>query len=298
MGLRMWRYYLKNALINILGHRLVHTISIGTISLSLLLFGLFMLFFTNIDRWLREWGQSSISMSVYLVDGLDLKRREAVREMLEDISGVRVRGFISKEEAMAQLKEALGGQSGLLDGLSENPLPASFELLIQDVGPQEISAEKLKKRLENEAGIQEVQYNQQWQERAEGFLYFLRIGGMVIGGLLCLATLFIITNTIKLTIYSRRNEIEILKIVGATDWFVKTPFLIEGAIQGILGSLLALGLIFLVHSLLSLKKIYLFGLPVMNIVFLPWSYVCFIVIMGLVLGFVGGFIAVGRFFNL
>jgi cell division transport system permease protein len=199
---------------------------------------------------------------------------------------------------MAQLKEALGGQSGLLDGLSKNPLPASFELLIQDVGRQEISPEKLKMRLENEAGIQEVQYNQQWQKRAEGFLYFLRIGGMLIGGLLCLATLFIITNTIKLTIYSRRNEIEILKIVGATDWFVKTPFLIEGAIQGILGSLLALVLIFLVHSLLSLKKIYLFGLPVMNIVFLPWNYVCIIVIMGLVLGFVGGFIAVGRFFNL
>jgi cell division transport system permease protein len=121
---------------------------------------------------------------------------------------------------------------------------------------------------------------------------------VVIGGFLCLATLFIITNTIKLTIYSRRNEIEILKIVGATDWFVKTPFLMEGAIQGIIGGVLSVGCIFLLHSLFSLKKIYLFGLPVMNIVFLPWSSVCLIIFMGLMLGFVGGFIAIGRFFNL
>jgi cell division transport system permease protein len=264
----------------------------------LLLFGLFMLFFTNVDRWLSEWGQSSISMSVYLEDGFDPERREAIKEMLAEIQGVQIRGFISKEKALMQLREALGGQSGLLDGLSGNPLPASFELLIRDLGGQENVAEKLKQRLENEVGIQEVQYNQQWQERAEGFLYFLRIGGVVIGGFLCLATLFIITNTIKLTIYSRRNEIEILKIVGATDWFVKTPFLMEGAIQGIIGGVLSVGCIFLLHSLFSLKKIYLFGLPVMNIVFLPWSSVCLIIFMGLMLGFVGGFIAIGRFFNL
>jgi cell division transport system permease protein len=98
------------------------------------------------------------------------------------------------------------------------------------------------------------------------------------------AVLFLITNTIKLAIYSRRNEIEIYKLVGATDWYVKAPFLIEGAIQGVLGALIALGILSVIHLLVSFKAIQVFGLPFMDFMFLTQSHALGILSLGLVPG--------------
>ncbi len=139
--------------------------------------------------------------------------------------------------------------------------------------------------------------NNGWNDLKASFI-FSNWGGSSWGGLFSVAVLFIITNTIKLTIYSRRDEIEIFKLVGATDWFVKMPFLIEGAIQGVLSGFIALLILFLAYSLFSLKTVHIFGLPVMDIVFLPYGYMLLIFIFSLLLGLTGSFIAVGRFFRL
>jgi cell division transport system permease protein len=152
--------------------------------------------------------------------------------------------------------------------------------------------------LEKIEGVEEVAYTEQWLERFEGLIYILKVAGLSMGGLLCLAVLFIITNTIKLTIYSRRDEIEIIKLVGATDWFIKIPFLIEGAIQGIFSGLISITVLFLVYTLFSLKKMHLLGLGVLKIIFLPTEYLVFILSLGLILGLMGSLIAVGRFFDL
>jgi cell division transport system permease protein len=118
------------------------------------------------------------------------------------------------------------------------------------------------------------------------------------GGLLCLAALIIITNTIKLTIYSRRDEIEIIKFVGTTDWFIKIPFLIEGAIQGISSGLISITMLFLVYTLFPLKKIQLLGLGVLEIILLPAEYLVFILALGLILELMGSLTAAGRLFDL
>jgi len=297
MGIRNWIYFFKNAIISTLAHRLVHAISVGTIAVSLLLFGLFILLYVNLGNWVMTWGQSR-SMSVYIEDGVDKKGIKRIESILKNIPGAEIKGFISKEKAMMDLVEALGEQSGLLEGMTKNPLPASFEIIFEKAEKNLIVQKKMKEDLEKIEGIHEVQYSEQWQERFKGLLSMLKIGGFTIGGLLCLAVLFIITNTIKLTIYARRNEIEIYKIVGATDWFIKIPFLIEGAIQGIAGGFIALLILFLLYSFFTLKKIYIFGLPVLHMVFLPGEYTVFLLSLSMVLGLVGGFIAVGRFFNL
>ena len=156
----------------------------------------------------------------------------------------------------------------------------------------------MKEYLEKIEGVDEVHYSEQWFEQFEGLVYMIKVGGFIIGGLLCLAVLFIAANTIKLTIYTRRDEIEIFKIVGATDWFIKIPFLIEGAIQGIFSGLISISILFFLYSIFSFKKVHLFGLPVLNIVFLPNEYTVFILLLSLALGLMGGFIALGRFFNL
>lgn len=297
MGFRNWAYYFRHAATNILSNRLVHAISIGTISISLVLFGFFLLFFVNLNTWLMEWGQS-LSMSVYIEDGLDDAGTKRIESVLKNLPGAEIKGFTSKEQAMRVLAKGLGAQSGLLDGITENPLPASFEIVFRDVSINEVDPKKTKEYLEKIEGVDEVQYSERWLERFEGLMYVLKVVGLGIAGFLCLAVLFITTNTIKLTIYSRRDEIEIFKLVGATDWFVKIPFLIEGAVQGIFGGLIALFILFLVYSVISLKRIHLIGLPVLDIVFLPNEYVVFILSLSLVLGLMGSLVAVGRFFDL
>jgi cell division transport system permease protein len=123
------------------------------------------------------------------------------------------------------------------------------------------------------------------------------MAGLSIAGLLSVAVLFNITNTIKLAIYSRRNEIEIYKLVGATDWYVKAPLLIEGALQGALGALIALVILSAVHFALSFKAIQIFGLPFLDFVFLSYTHAFGVFLLGLVLGLLGSFIAIGRFFR-
>jgi cell division transport system permease protein len=296
MALRHWALYFRYAVGNISSNRLIHAISTGTITISLLLFGAFVLFFVNINDWVLEWGQT-LTMSVYLKDDIDQQEKQGIETTLGRITGAEISSFVSKEKALLDLKETLGPQGRFLEGLNENPLPASFEVVFKNISWGSLNPKKIKEDLEKLNGVDEVQYSEQWLERFEGFVYLLRLVGLIIGGLLCIAVLFIITNTIRLTIYSRRDEIEIYKLVGATDWFVKAPFLIEGAIQGIVGALAALGILFLMYSLLSLKTIHIFGLPLMRVVFLPEGHTVFILSLGLVLGLMGSFIAIGRFFR-
>lgn len=271
-------------------------ISIGTITISMLLLGAFLLLSFNINNWVKDWGES-LSMSVYLDDGISARDRGKIETAISNLDGAKIKGFISKDQALINLKKSLGDQAGLLDGLQNNPLPASIEIEFQDIEKKKIDPAKIKTELEKLKGVNEVQYSEQWIERFKGIMNVIRIVGLIIGGFLCTAVLFITTNTIKLTIYSRREEIEIYKLVGATDWFVKMPYLIEGAIQGIIGGLLSFAILFLFYSLFTIKKIDVFSLPIMNFTFLSFNTSLLIILVSLILGFMGGLIALGRFFK-
>lgn len=296
MKLRLWIYFLKTAFNNIINNRLVHMISIGTIAISMLLLGSFLLLSVNISSWLSDWGEA-LSMSVYIEDRLDESVKKNIESALSRLEGADIREFITKEQALVNLKNSLGDQEGLLDGLKDNPLPGSYELVFYDRGEPKVDPEKIKLELEKIDGVDEVQYSKQWVERFQGIMSVLRIIGIIIGGFLCTAVLFITTNTIKLTIYSRRDEIEIYKLVGATDWFVKTPYLIEGAIQGIIGGILSYITLFVFYSIFSVKTIQVFGLPVIDFAFLSFKHSLFIISLSIALGFIGGLIAIGRFFK-
>ena len=296
MMIRIWIYFFKHAILNILNNRLIHLISMGTITISMLLFGSFLLIYVNLNDWIKEWGES-LSMSVYLMDNIDEKTKKRIESELINLKGAKIKGFVSKEQAMIHLQEGLGGQAGLLSGLKNNPLPSSYEVVFRDVSDYQIDPQKIKEYLEEMEGVDEVQYSEQWVQRFEGVMYIFKVVGLIIGGLLCVAILSITTNTIKLTIYSRRDEIEIYKLVGATDWFIKIPFLIEGAVQGIISGLVAFLILFLVYSIFSIKTVHLFGMPVFDIVFLSTEHVILIFSLSLALGFIGGLIAIGRFFR-
>ncbi len=236
-------------------------------------------------------------MSVYLKDGADDRINQSIKTAIERLPGAEIKGYISKERALRDLSETLGSQAGLLEGLTKNPLPASYEVVFRSDSLNREDLIKIKESMERLEGVDEVQYSEQWIEQFEGLVYMTEILGIIIGGLLCVAILFIVTNTIKLAIYSRRDEIQIYKLVGATDWFVKSPLLIEGAIQGVTGSAVALVILFLVYSLFTVRSIHLFGLPVMDVIFMSYGHVALILFLGLVLGLLGSFVAIGRFFK-
>ncbi len=294
MKLRLFIYFLKHALSNIMNNRIVHLIGMGTMVISLLIFGSFLLLFANLNTWVHGWGHS-LTMSVYLQDGIDKKNRDMIASSIRDFPFAEIERYISKEEALKDLTSALGTGAGLLDGMLQNPLPASYEVVFNNVESPEADPERIVKILEKIDGVDGVQYSQEWLKKIEGIMEMFKLIGFVIGALLCVGVLFIMTNTIRLTIFTRKHEIEIQKLVGATDWFVKIPFLLEGLIQGVLSGVFSLLILYSGYLFLSAKKVSLLGLTVLDFVFLPHEYVLLIFIISVGLGLAGSFIAVGRF---
>jgi cell division transport system permease protein len=297
MRLRLAPYYGRQALQNVRKNWLVHVVGVSTMVISFLIFGVFLLLFYNMDSWIHGWGDS-FSMSVYLSDTAGESDRNNVASFIQKIPGAHIDRIITKEQALDDLKRALGHEARVLDGLTKNPLPASIEVVFRPSKGARPDPGKLQKELESLAGVEEVQYSEEWLHRFEGLMRVFRLAGLIIGGLLGLGVLFIVTNTIKLTIYSRQEEIGIMKLVGATDWFVKTPFLLEGFMQGIVSGFLSLLILYSGYLLLSLRKADILGLALLEFRFIPPSYLLVILLVSGALGLLGSFIALGRFFRL
>jgi len=296
MKITFFRYFVRQAMRNMVENRLVHLIGLGTMVIAFLMFDAFILIFVNLNSWAQEQGRS-LTMSIYF-------KGEPERAMIESIKKellqypVSITDFISKDDALKSLRKQLGEKAGLLDGLGENPLPASLEIVLsRDVSGDSLPYE-LKTRLERINGVDEVQYSQEWVERFQTIMGAVKIIGLVFGGLLFLAALFIITNTVKLTIYSRKDEIEILKLVGATNRFVKIPFLIEGSIQGFLGGSVALIILFLAYVAIITKVDLSIGFASLDIIFLSPQFILLLLLMSSIIGFIGSTVSLGRFFRI
>jgi cell division transport system permease protein len=296
MKITFFRYFVRQAMRNMVENRLVHLIGLGTMVIAFLMFDAFILIFVNLNSWTQEQGRS-LTMSIYF-------KGEPERAVIENIKKellqypVSITDFISKDDALKSLRKQLGEKAGLLDGLGENPLPASLEIVLsRDVSGDSLPYE-LKTRLERINGVDEVQYSQEWVERFQAIMRAVKLIGLVFGGLLFLAALFIITNTVKLTIYSRKDEIEILKLVGATNRFVKIPFLIEGSIQGFLGGSVALIVLFLVYVAIITKVDLSIGFASLDIIFLSPQFTLLLLLMSSMIGFIGSTVSLGRFFRI
>lgn len=295
--MRLGWYFFKQALVNVREHRMVHLLGTATVMVSLLIFGAFLLLYVNLELWMEGWGGHR-SVAVYLLDEAGEAERERIAAYLGSVEGAKIERFVSKQEALEEFRSALGARQDLLAGLPRNPLPASFEVSLEAGAPTGAEAQRMLSGLKALPGVEEVQYSEDWARRFEGFLDILRILGLVVGGLLGIGILFIVTNTVKLTIYGRRQEIEILKLVGATDWFVRMPFLIEGFLQGLASGLAAVGVLYGGYCLLDLKKMQLFGLTMLDFVFLPHPLSMVLVFLSLILATLGSFLAVAHFTDL
>jgi cell division transport system permease protein len=211
----------------------VTLVATGTIFAAAFVTGLFAACLGGVEQVVNRWG-GEVQISVYLAPGADLSAAQAAVRGLAPGHPVEAVGSAA---ALARLRASLGKEAAALDGVRDDILPASIEVRVRGLAPAEAHA--LAARLRSVPGATDVDDGGAWLERLEIFLRRLRIGGVALLAALCLATAVLIGNTLGLAIYARRDEIEIMQLVGATDRFVAAPFLIEGLLEGLAGAGLA-----------------------------------------------------------
>jgi len=289
-------YFLERVGQNIRQDVFINLVTISTIAVTLLILSTFWLCFLNLNSFLQNWSEK-IQITAYLNEGASPEQLKELKEKILGIKGIKELSFTSKDQALKLFREQLGGQNGLLDGLSSNPLPASWEIQLQKDFQNSERAEEIIGRLKNFKEINDLQYGQRWVERFSTFLNLLRLAAFFIGGLLILAAIFIVSNTIKLSVYARKEEIEIMKLVGAANWFIKVPFFIGGILQGLAGASIAMVILyglykFLIHEFSPMLSL---SLGTGGLTFLPWNHIYWILLGGMLLGFMGSLTSLGRY---
>ena len=271
-------------------------ITIGIITISILIFSTFSLIAFNLGSLLKIW-EEKIEIITYLNRKTPINEVESLLNKTRQIHGVESVKYVSPFDAMAFMETKLGSQRNLLDGIQPGVLPSSFEIqLIKDYR-NSAKVKEVVSQLEKIAQFDEIQYGQEWVETFSAIAHLFRLTQWVLGGLLLVAMIFIISNTLQLAIYSRREEIEIMQLVGASPSFIQVPFYIEGIVQGFLGSGTAIVLLYFLHKAVFLylplpMKEWFIRIPIL---FLPFQMIGGILLGGMVLGFLGSLVASIRF---
>jgi cell division transport system permease protein len=221
-------------------------ISVFIMGLSLLILVIFLVVTLNIAVMIDR-ASEELRVFVYLEDGTSRDRSREIQLALLGTNGVEEVIFVSKTEALETFKEALGEDSDLLDALEHNPLPDAYRLKMKQEMMRSETLRLLARQIEEWDGVEEVRYGERWFERGEKLVSGFYIADLVLGLIIFLSVVFVISNTVRLTILYRRKTVEVVKLVGAPNSFIQVPFIIEGAVQGIAAALLALGLGFCVY---------------------------------------------------
>ena len=292
MKLRTGEYFTQEVFRSLKRNNWMSFASVGTVAVSLFVLGVFLILVLNMNR-LAATLESQVQISVYLQDDLKQADREDLQQDIAHMQGIEFIRYVSREEAKARLADRLGDQKYLLDALGDkNPLPDSFELTVVHPDMVETAA----KAIEHMNGVESAKYGQDVVEHLFDITRLMRIFGVALMVLLAGATIFIISNTIRLTVFARRKEIAIMKYVGATDWFIRWPFLMEGVVLGFIGGILAAIALRSFYAAMA-AKIYntLAFFPLMpQYPFMNYVTVT-IILSGMVVGAIGSTISLKRF---
>ncbi len=292
MKLRTGEYFTQEVFRSLKRNNWMSFASVGTVAVSLFVLGVFLILVLNMNR-LAATLESQVQISVYLQDDLKQADREDLQQDIAHMQGIESIRYVSREEAKARLADRLGDQKYLLDALGDkNPLPDSFELTVVHPDMVETAA----KAIEHMNGVESAKYGQDVVEHLFDITRLMRIFGVALMVLLAGATIFIISNTIRLTVFARRKEIAIMKYVGATDWFIRWPFLMEGVVLGFIGGILAAIALRSFYAAMA-AKIYntLAFFPLMpQYPFMNYVTVT-IILSGMVVGAIGSTISLKRF---
>lgn len=276
---------------------LASIVTVLTIAVALFLLGGFVMVIESMANFVTN-AKTEVTMSIYVRDDAPEAAISEIRAELEDHPQVSKVEWIDKATALEVFRRSLGENSSLLEGLEEqNPLPASFEISL-DRDEQSVALfNALAERYSAHEAVEHVQYSEGLLDEFNLILRRLRQGGAFAIFLTLCLTGFIISNTIQLALYTRRDEIEIMRLVGATERFIRAPFVIEGFLEGLIGAVLSFVLLYLLTSAIGalLSRFEPLAFLVGEMGFLSFPAMLLVLCVGLFVGMAGSFIAVKRF---
>jgi cell division transport system permease protein len=286
--------FFRRAIEDFHNNRLLNIVTLLTISLSILIVSAFILFFINTSKIMNFW-KKGLRVMVYLKPDVSASELSSLKQHIQAMAGVESLKFISKEDALKQLKAQMQRQASLFDDLDKNPLPDAFEIRISTANQSWEKVEFLAAQIESLDAVEEVEYGQKWFGHFSELFKLFTLTGYAMSTIFVMAAVFIMANTIRLVIYSRRDEIEIMRLVGAAERFIKIPFYIQGALQGALGAGIGLIVLFAVFVFLvsNIKQGFFSGF--FNIRFLSPLIAGAILLTSALAGWLGSYISLKQY---
>ena len=245
MKIRTLGLQLRQGFSGLWRNRVMTLVAIGSVTAVLLVLGLSLLTIININS-LADYIESSVEIKAFLEEELDSSQVQTIGERIARVQGVKEIDFETKEMALQKYREQLGDDGSLLEGLEgeNNPFPSSYIVKVED--PNTIGS--IADEIAVFKGVEEVQYGKDVVEKLLASTNLIRVVGTVLICILAFISVFIISNTIKMTVVARRKEIRIMKYIGATDSFIRFPFIIEGLMMGIIGAAFASGMVAAIYN--------------------------------------------------
>jgi cell division transport system permease protein len=287
----------RTTLSNILNNKQTFLLSVATIAIAITILGLFLLLFFNLNGLLSSWNRQ-VQLIVYLDDDITASQKDILEGIISKNQQVESTIEVSRETAWKEFQSNISDNLKPLLSLEFNPLPASYKVVFRSTDNRLSNIRELSIILETQQGVESIEYGQEWISRLEKFLIFSKIFLFAIGGLLSLGLILIISNTIRLSIYSRQDEIELMLLIGATPRFVKIPFLLEGMIQGLAGSVLALFLIGAIHFYLKGEFQSSIGSMGMDLQFIAGPFLFGLIGLSVLVGLMASYISTFQFLHL
>jgi cell division transport system permease protein len=290
--MRALRYAFEEAVASLWRGRQAGALSTLTIALALFVLGGFLVVTANLERLGNEWSDAA-ELSVYLKDEITPAERHTVELMLAPGDVVVAHEYVSKADALSRFKQTFGDLAAAVDSVGGNPLPASFEVRLRPGPGVSAGVDTLAARLRPMPGVADVRFDRQWLTRVLSAINVVRGIGFVLGSVLTIAAALTVANVVRLALYARRDELEIMNLVGAPQAYVRGPFVMEGVLQGGLGALVAL--VALGAAFFALRARYLLplasALNMSSIRFLPVELCVVLVLGGMAVGCLGGLVA-------
>jgi cell division transport system permease protein len=293
--MRALRYAFDEAAASLWRGRRSGLLSTATIAVALFVLGVFLLATSNLERLSREWSRTA-ELSVYLDDEATPEDRAAIERLVAPGALIAGHEYVSKAEALKRFKQTFADLAAPTDSLEGNPMPASYEVRLNASATAPGPVEELAARLRESPGVADVRYDREWLDRLLSAVTVIRGVGLALSAILTIAAALTVANVVRLALHARRDEVEIMQLVGAPTAYIRGPFVMEGVLQGGIGALAALTL--LAALFLAIRGYYLaplaatLNLP--SVGFLPLELCAMLLLGGMAVGCVGGLVAAGR----
>jgi cell division transport system permease protein len=292
-ALRALVYFFEEALTSLWRSRLINALSVGTMAVSLFVLGAFLTVASNLNEVVARWTRK-VQVTFYLEDKVEDRIRGILVDRLKDHAAVDTVELVSREQALERFRALFHDLRSLPEDLGDNPFPAAIEVTLKGDHQSPAEVQELVRDFEHAPGVEEAQYDLLWIERLSTAVRLVRGLGALLGGILVLAGVFTISNVIRLTVYARQDELDIMRLVGATRAYVTGPFVVEGMIQGALGGAISVAMLWVAFRVLARDAVAASDLLGRAVVFLS-PVVCVVIVLGgMAVGVVGSLISLGR----